>query len=102
MADNTNTPLTYQKKWDLGNKPVSPTFVKCYGLAIFILECGYLWKFHKHHVAAVWQVCMIALVAALAVAVVAHFWTETDRTRAFFIFYQLTFVVTFGISLFGL
>ena len=102
MTDNTNSPLTNQNKWDLGNKPFPPTFVKCYGLVVFILECGYLWRFHEHHAAAVWQGCMFAIVTMLAVSIVVHLCMKTDRTRAFFIFYQLTFILTVGISLFGL
>jgi hypothetical protein len=102
MTENTNSPLTYQNRWDAGNKPFPPTFVKFYGIFICILECAYLWKFHKHHVAAIWQGCMVVIVTMLAVSIIVHLCGTTDRTRAFFIFYQLTFVLTVGISLFGL
>jgi hypothetical protein len=102
VTETTNSPLTYQKKWDLGNRPFSPLFVKFYGFVILILEWGYLRKLHAHHAAAIWQGCMIALMTVLAVSIFAHVWMKTDRTRPFFLIYQVTFILAMVISLFGL
>lgn len=102
MTENTNTPLTYQNKWDLGNKPVPPIFVKFYGVVIFILECGYLWKLHTHQKAAILQATIAALAAALAVSIVAQLLMKTAKTNVFFLVYQLIFILTMVISIFSL
>lgn len=99
--ENTNTPLTYENNWDLGNKPISPTYVKFQGTLYFIIDCGYLWKLHRHHSAAIWQVSIAVLVTVLAVSVIVYWGMKTKGAWAWFVFHQLIFILSVVISLFA-
>ncbi|MGA8233035.1 MAG: hypothetical protein WB795_16295 [Candidatus Acidiferrales bacterium] len=91
-----------ENNWDLGNKSISPIFVKLQGALVFLIDCGYLWKLHRHHAAAIWQAGMAALVTLLAVSLIVYWGMKTKKARAFFIFYQLILILSVVISLFAL
>jgi multidrug transporter EmrE-like cation transporter len=99
VSKNVNDSLSYGKKLDWGNKPLSPRYTKIYGLAVFILSCMYLWKLHHRNTSAVWQLALTLLVCGFGLALILQFWKKTERSTAFFVWYQLGFILLMVISL---
>ncbi|MGA8223054.1 MAG: hypothetical protein WB780_15505 [Candidatus Acidiferrales bacterium] len=100
MTEHANSPLTYPGKPDWGSKPFLRVYSKFYGLVVFIVICGYLWKFQRQHKPVVGQVSVAALGLILAVSLVADLVMKTDRSRAFFLWYQIVFILAMTIYLF--
>ena len=91
-------PLSYGTRLDWGNKTLPPKYIKMYGLAVLVLMCGYLWKFHEHHASLIFQ----AIVAALAITVaimLASRWTKNDKINQFLFWFLLAQTIVQAIAL---
>jgi uncharacterized membrane protein HdeD (DUF308 family) len=76
-----NSPLTYDKRPDWGGKTLPPLYAKLYGITVFLLLCGYLWKFHHHNASAVCQIAMGLLVVAVGILLIFQF-RKNDKASA--------------------